>query len=254
MGHGPPGRGKLRGGRGRGGPGDGDPLDNSDVAIETLKALVAEDPSNPDYRLALSQAYRARVRTLIRLGEHESAIEPLRTAVEVLEELAADVPDTPALQYGLADTLRTQLLSDESYEQRVRRAVAASEQLPAEHPDVPPYQSLAGDCLGQLGEIQLGEGDLDAAEENYERAIEYKRPLSVRFRSELPAQISYARTLAGFAEVQIARKEIPAARALLDEALLCLETFERGHGPNRFVGRLLNQIQKRRANLPPTDS
>jgi tetratricopeptide (TPR) repeat protein len=163
------------------------------------------------------------------------------------------------LQYGLADTLRTRLLSDERYEQRVRRAVALSEQLTAEHPDVAPYQSLAGDCLGQLAEIQFDEGDLDAAKENYERAIEYKRPLADRFRSELPAQISYARTLAGFAEVVIARNEIPAARALLNDAVSCLETCERERGPGRGpvsarLRQLLNQLQERRASLPPTES
>ena len=250
-GGGPKGSRSGPGGHRSGGPagfgGPGYALANCNRAIDILNALISEDASKVEYRFVLAQAYRVRVRALS--SKEEEAEKSLHSSIELLTKLANEYPGATAIQYELADTLCTQLKVDENYQERIERAVALSAKLAIENLGIPQYQSLAGECLSQLAAIDSEAGKLDDAVVKYERALAYLQPLAVRLDGVLPAQLTYARASSSFAKVLIDNNQSEDASSILDDAIACLEAFDRNHGSNRFVSHLLNQLRQRRSSI-----
>jgi tetratricopeptide (TPR) repeat protein len=234
-------------------------------AIGLVRALLAEEPANPKYRLYMAHACREQVR-IARLG-HDRALaeQSLRTAIEYLDRLVTDFPTDPGYQSALAEMLCTPIESpgnpapDPESLARTRRAVALAQELLAAHPQVPEQRMLSGSVLSRLAWLQNASGDPAQARETYLQAIALEAALSQEFPALLQSAIALAESLKQLADVEIALGRPEEAAVHLDSAITRLERFPKGNAA-RFLPPLIDRLRERRAAIPtdvaarPTES
>ncbi len=171
--------GLARSGAGRGGPGPGNAAvrsnaaswmkENQETALAILNDLIAQDPTNGQYRLALARCHRNFLPWTLREGHAADAARNLQTSIQILEQLVADYPDTPSYSYELADvssidppTLWNTAFGQQS-RQRLERAEQISRKLTSAFPNQPQYELLHANALYRLGLVLRRKGESDLA-------------------------------------------------------------------------------------------
>jgi serine/threonine protein kinase/tetratricopeptide (TPR) repeat protein len=170
----------LRGLAGRGGGGQrrGPPWleDHRRIAIDILLELVAQEPQNVEYLLALARSYRNCLATAWR-GEHLGDAEDyLAKAVELLEQLQEQFPGDPRFRYELADVLSVVIPSGGKGEtaqahQRLERAIAIARHLLEASPNQRDYLVLLANALSTQGRLFARQNSQAQAQRCMEEAL-----------------------------------------------------------------------------------
>ncbi len=210
--------------------------------VAILEALIAEEPDNPEYKLAMARYHRANFMSpFVRHGSPEKAEESLSTAISLLEELAADHPQQPLYRYELADTL---LLSsfgerpfeaDEADRSRVERAAAIAEELAAEFPYVNEYRAVSAGSQSRLASLDHRRGDLERAEASYEKAIGRLEQLVDRFPAISLYQMVLAESRLGLGDLKREQGELAASRDVLERGIAGLDAYVQTDPKNHFT-------------------
>ena len=217
-----------------------------DLALEQLEADVHRDPLNPNSRLAVAIAYAARGyyenavtqfqetlklddqnqtalmglgRVYLELGEHDDAIEPLLTVVE----MNADNPfrgtieqlETVYYDLGIIFTKKKDYAQATQYLQEALT-----------------INTVDADAWYRLGESQRLSGDLEQAAESYHRAVRlapdyleaYESMVELFDVSGLSAQQGYAKGM-----VDLVSHEYPSAIDHLAKATGMLPDLAEAH-------------------------
>jgi tetratricopeptide (TPR) repeat protein len=191
-------------------------------------------------------------------GEWDQVEQCLCAAVDVLEQLVSDHPQTPRFQYELADTLcipigKPEEVPVEEAEERVHYALTLCLRLMEQYPNIPEYRALTVYSLLKLGFIQSKDERLSEAAQNYEAAVDYQRTLLERYGTISFYHMMYAQSLQGLAEVRRKQDDFAAAREQLEVAIAHVEENvqgERSHFVHRVVlGRLYESLSKTLVDL-----
>ena len=218
-------------------PGLSETADYLPQALNLLIELSEQYPTNAEYRLELAECYRSHVQLALTDGDFDQANECLQHAIDILDRLVVDFPDMFRYKYELANTLLladpTSEASPARYRERIKQAVAICEQLTAAYPNVPHYQALLADSLSELAAIERGAGQLDAAEQDYERAIACQRSLLEQFGTVASYRLAYVQSLHGLGGLKRQRGDLDQSRKLLETAIHNLEQNAEASSNNR---------------------
>lgn len=135
----------------------------NDHALKLYGELLQQDPSNPEFRFGMSQAY---------YGSRESP-----KAIDYLEPLVQEYPDRGEFQLQLAETCTflaiSGLTKDPAEQLRLhQKALALQEALVVKHPDNLEYRLGLAISLSNLAGILARKG-LPEAHDMYRRTIEH---------------------------------------------------------------------------------
>ncbi len=221
------GRGSQSGGSGGGrhGPWHGwdrnnGPTENNTKAVEILQKLLAENPENPGYRLAMAHCQRDRYFLSAR-SHRDEADQARKEAVGILESLVAGAPHNPDYLYELAETYimpsrpargATPPADDKK---QLQQAVEIGKDLIARYPTAPEYRALLARCYVRVASADA----LAEAENDLSKAVDLEKKLAVEFASVASYRFSLVRSLHQLAGVQMARHRWPQARASLEEEI-----------------------------------
>ncbi len=224
----------TRGGPGRKGAGAGaGPLrlnaasrieDYHQSALAILEQLLAQDPTNAQYRLALARCHRNCLPRVWREGQAAEVATSLQTSVAILEQLAADFPATPRYSFELADVLSidTPALWETDFgkegRQRLERAERISRTLNSTYPHQPEYEILHANALYRLGLILRRHGQAELAMAHLAEAAKRMQELSERL-PDVPVYV------ASLSQITDDLGTLQREAGLLDESR---ETLENG--------------------------
>jgi eukaryotic-like serine/threonine-protein kinase len=205
-------------------------------SVAILTQLAADFPADPGYRDSLAQTYRSLGILLDRPGRKLEAVlkDPGRSreaaaayeqSVAILTQLAADFPNVHRYRYQLAVS-RTHLgnaLRDAGRypeaEEVFRQALTTRRELVADFPAVPDYPRGLAITLNGLGILFRITGRDREAEELYGKTLAIHRQLAADFPTVPDHQNEVAGAMVNLGRLLLDRKELPAARRLLEEAL-----------------------------------
>jgi tetratricopeptide (TPR) repeat protein len=199
---------------------------NCGAALDILDNLIAEDPSNADYRLALAQCHRNFLSVAWRGQKIPQAADRLEECVRILEQLTSDFPDNPRYAFELADVLSTNTPTVRETEvgtmavSRLQRAVAIARRLHQSWPNQPEYQVLYANSQHRLG-LALGRsGGGTEATEHLSEAMNSFENLFERFPT-VPVYIaSFGRVANDLGVFQRNAGQYQASRETLENAIL----------------------------------
>ncbi len=234
---------------------------SSDQSLALLNELLEDEPSRPDYRLALAIAWRNRVTVSRIIDDAEMGQESITTAIEHLDELARDFPDKPVYRFELADTLcmRASRNSEKEptpeWRERIGRAIVLCEDLIESYPNVTEYQALMGTSLSRMGVLLQAQKNFEPAADAFHQAIVWQRPLAERFSTMSLYQVAYLQSLWGLSEVSLAQGDPAAAIGYLETAIDRLQILTRNTPENRMLVHYLEKLRRRRHEMTrPSDS
>jgi eukaryotic-like serine/threonine-protein kinase len=227
----------------------------SDQSLALLSDLLEDEPSRPDYRLALAIAWRNRATVARIVDDSGMGKVAIATAIEHLDDLSRDFPDEPVYRFELADTLCIRSSRDADAEttmellERVRRAVVLCEDLIESYPNVTEYQALMGTSLSrQAGELAR-QDSFGLAAESFHQAIAIQQPLAERFSTVSLYQVAYLQSLWGLSQISVAQHEPAAAISYLETAIDRLQILTSNAPENRMLGHYLEKLRRRRGEL-----
>ncbi len=214
-------------------------------ALALLGQLVAEEPDNPDYRLALGRCYRSMLPAAWHEKDQAQATEMKQQAIDILDDLVAKHPDRAIYAYELADTLamttpvaaQTSLASDDVA--HLDRAVQLARQLTRRYPTSHPYKAILAGVLAKLAAHHAATGAFENAASQFEDCILLLRSL----REEAPGNQVYLLTLArasrDYGELLREKQSWDRSRSVLEEAITEYEAYRKTPGARRPSTRLL---------------
>ncbi|HJT35691.1 MAG TPA: serine/threonine-protein kinase [Pirellulales bacterium] len=166
-------------------------------AVAMYEALVAEEPTVPQYRRALAQELNSLGPEQNKSGKQAAARASYLRAIELGEKLAAEYPDVVAYRMDLAGPynnlglLLTASGEREAARTNYQRAVEIVESLVAEKPDVAVHRSFLAQTYNNLGNLQADSAEPAEARTSYQRAVEAteqlvaEHPTVVEYRGDL---------------------------------------------------------------------
>jgi serine/threonine protein kinase len=199
-------------------------------ALEILKKLVEEEPTNPEYRLALARTYRDLALSAGRRGPRDDAAKARQEAIGILENLVADFPDTPDYRFELAETYalsgRHSGPGGPNEPDRLKRAIEIEAQLADRYPNVPEYQAALARVYVEQARVFQAAGRLEDSEKNFRQGVQLQQALAKRFPAVPQYQGELARDLFLLAHLLRSRGRTAEARTVLEQAVGCLEVIE----------------------------
>lgn len=201
---------------------------NYQRAFELLESLIAEDPDNAQYRLALAHCYRNCLPLVRRGGSLEKTSQALLASVHLLEQLVHDFPDTPQFQFELADVLSIDASALHDCEfgrarrQRLERAEAIARHLNSSYPNQPEYKALYANALHRLGLIRYQQEQEEVALRHLSEAVGQYEELLDRFPAMPLYVFSLSRAANDLAGLQRATGQQAASRQTLENTILRL--------------------------------
>jgi tetratricopeptide (TPR) repeat protein len=225
------------------------------TAHALLESLVAEDPENVSYRLALARTLRERARIAAVGGKDTAARDALAAAVATLEALSKQFPDANAFRYELAETLRLSFIVTDRRTSRsdLQRALAICDALVAASPESIEYRFLRSGVLNRLALAVLTPRAPQKALELWQRALDDQRVVAGRHPEVVAYQIALARTMLRLLDAYSLVEHRQEALALVDGVLESLRAYRgRATGPKRRRQRLdplLDRLQQQRDDL-----
>ncbi|HXG10518.1 MAG TPA: tetratricopeptide repeat protein, partial [Gemmataceae bacterium] len=194
------------------------------TALRLQEELVAEFPSQPEYRRHLATSHTNLGNLLRATRRLPEAEENHRKAIKLLEKLVAEFPNQPDYRQDLAGSHNNLgvLLRDNGRppeaEAAYRAALKLYEQLAAAFPTRPDYrQDLAGSHLN-LGLLLRDNGRPPEAEAAYRAALKLFEQLAADFPSQSDLRNDLAGTLGNLAILCNQRRDFAAAREYLEKA------------------------------------
>jgi tetratricopeptide (TPR) repeat protein len=183
------------------------------LACGILQALVAEDPTDRESRLALAQAERHRFVQFLLSRRMEAATESFDAARNLLEKLVEEFPKEPRYRVELADILslagaRLSTLADTRAEENLQRAVDTAVQLTTAFPSAAEYQALLASSYRNLARLHRKLENLEQAEWEYARAEDRLALLVARYPEHEFYPLSLALTSLELAETKRVRGEV----------------------------------------------
>ncbi|NQV28518.1 MAG: protein kinase [Rhodopirellula sp.] len=235
-------------------------LKTSDQSLALLNELLADEPSRPEYRLALAVAWRNRVTVARFINDAQMGSEAITTAIQHLEELARDFPDDPVYRFELADTLCLRATRNDDNDptaeqlQRVNRAIVLCEDLIENYPNVTEYQALMGTSLSRMGILLQRQESYGLAADCFHQALDFQQSLAERFSTVSLYQIAYLQTLWGLSEISAAQQNSVGAVGYLDAAIERLQFLTSAAPGNRMLDRYLEKLRRRRHEMAQPSS
>lgn len=223
--------------------------DVNSEALEILKELTTEEPSSVAYRMALAQATKHSVRIAQLSREWSKADEGIATAIQLIESLQQEFPDSDRFKFELAETLSTISSFRPDDLQRLIRSGQLCRELVEEHPQVPEYRSLYAGTLARIAGIQVLQGKSELAESTLQEALQHNQQLADQFPDVLMYQFAVARTQQQLAHIYAKNKRTDMAKKSLDDAIKRLEGLpvrNRGRNPASLI---LNRMRDSRSKL-----
>ncbi len=198
-------------------------------AMETLKALTASAPANPDYQHLLALCYLEGAAGGEAKGEERKG--GAERAIAILEGLVRDVPANPDYAYDLSEAYARIHLpqppvppeAQRAIEARLGKALVLLEKLVAQHPEVPDFAATEARVHDKLGAFQRQIGHWPEAEQQFRKAI----AVQVSLVKEFPEAPYYGLWMATFrialADALAHQDRATEAQADLQEAIGSLE-------------------------------
>ena len=202
-----PQRGDPGGGRHgprRGGDRNNEATENNRKAVEILEKLIAENPENSSYRLAMAHCQRDRYFLSAR-NHRDEADQARKEASRILEALVASAPHNPDYLYELAETYimpsrpARGVASPADDKKQLQRAVEIGKDLIARYPTSPEYRALLARCYVRVAAVSrsaaaLAKAEDEAskassaaalaeAEDDLSKAVDLEKKLAVEFAS-----------------------------------------------------------------------
>ncbi len=168
-------------------------------ARQLLESLIEEDSGEKAYQIALAQNYRDEVRIARITRDMPKGETALAKAVNILEKLLKENPDSLLIQFQLAETLGTQLSGRPADYERLIRALEICDSLISSQPNIPEYRALRGSLLTRQAIFMVNSGRKEKGTEVAREALDYQRSLAEQFPNILVYQITYAQSLQTYA-------------------------------------------------------
>ena len=223
--------------------------DTNSEALEILKELTIEEPASVAYRMALAQATKDSVRIAQLSREWSKADEAIAAAIQLIEGLQQEFPDSDRFKFELAETLSTISSFRPADMQRLTRSRQLCRELVAAHPQVPEYRSLYAATLARIAGIQALQGKSELAESTLQEVLTHNQQLADQFPDVLMYQFAVVRTQQQLAHIYVNNKHTDMAKESLDDAIKRLEGLpvrSRGRNP---VSQILNRMRDSRSKL-----
>jgi tetratricopeptide (TPR) repeat protein len=204
-------------------------------ACDEFRALVEENPDNPEYQFRFAQCLRHRLVHAAGKNDVQIVQDTFREAKEILERLRERFPEDPKYLFELAETL-TQASRAEEDDQAIDSldlAVSYAERLESHFPSVSEYQLLLGRALARRAAVEENVRSASDAIITLEKSIETLDRLTKQFPDQGVFQIPLAKTRQQLGDVlrrsvntMIEGTEIPEKR--LEKSLTVLQTAIKG--------------------------
>ncbi len=176
-----------------GSPAEG--IEHTRRALALLEDLVAENPSNGDYRLTMARCYGHLwgASRFLRAAEGPEDLQRIAShaekAIRLTEQLVEDFPDNPQyrseLAFAYAITSHGLPMPSERGRMqrmigRLQKGVDMAQRLVETYPDVPQYRASLAACHVALANWLWAAGERDEAARSGRRAVEVARSLAER--------------------------------------------------------------------------
>jgi len=219
--------------------------DGFQQALALLGQLVAEEPDNPNYRLALARCYRSMLPAAWHEKDQAQATEMKQQAIDILDDLVATHPDRAIYAYELADTLamtapvtaQTSLPPDDV--DHLDRAVELARQLTRRYPTSHPYKALLAGALAKLAAHHAATDAFENAASNFEDCILLLRSLREQASGNQVYLQALGRASRDYGELLREKKSLDRSRSVLKEAIAEYEAYRKTPGARRPSTRLL---------------
>lgn len=197
--------------------------DTNAEALRILRQLTSEDPRNLAWQLDLARALQASARIALMRQDWSAADVSLQAAVEILEKLHEQYPETALFQFELADTLGTVAGARPGDLPQLQRSLSLSRQLTERYPGVAEYRSLLAATLARLAAVSAGQGLIPRAETGLQEAIEILQSLAEQHPEAVTYHVALGRTRQQLAGLYLRNNRPQQARAVLQEAMADLQ-------------------------------
>jgi serine/threonine protein kinase len=219
-------------------------------ALSLLKDLVQSKPENIAFQLALARTYRDRARLHRNLNDIPAADQEMLRAIEILESLIEEQPNSRLLQFEFAEILGTPIAFRDLDEDRYERALKLCEEVLDTDPLAPEALALKAALLLRatyLGPPGQGRGEIIAARWN--QALAIQSDLVERFPSVPMYAMALLQSHMQLAELHSLMRRSEKAREFLDEAeRLAHILAEAGVAP-ALVKSTLDRLRERRSAI-----
>jgi serine/threonine-protein kinase len=216
--------------------------------LEYYQRFVAQRSEDPRLRRDLANAYTRVAEVSREIGTPGQALEVLRSARAIWEELVAADPAAPEPQGRLADCLVAMSKLQAATDQHgaafasLGRARELLEPLVARYPEVASYQASLAECYSDLGLIR---GRLQSTEQGLEM-LELAKSILERLILRYPGRAVYEKKLAEIINdlgvIDFRRRDYPAALRSYEKVRdICQSLVERvtvGPKPVRLLDLL----------------
>jgi serine/threonine protein kinase len=217
-------------------------------ALELLHELVAEEPKNADYQLALARCYRNQWSVVRRANQTDIADKSLDESIRILDQLVAGHPNNPQFRFELADTLSLTgwpppaTAPDEESRKRLERAVALGQELNAALPSVPEYRALLAGSHAKLASIERRSLELAAADEHYRQAVTLQTALAEQYPAAPIFRFSLGRPLREWGDLKRERGQLAESRQVFENGIKSFELARDSSQENPFYDRALGDL------------
>ncbi|MCA9183302.1 MAG: hypothetical protein KDA51_17700, partial [Planctomycetales bacterium] len=206
-------------------------------AIQLLGTLVEAHPKRVDFAIELTHAYREQARIARLELDSSTAHEANRAALELLDRLLRENPDSPYFRFVFADTVTSMPVgAGRRNGLALSRAIRIAGALVREYPSMPDYLALKAKAL-------LARGDNDSSADAV-RILE-------QLVDDYPAMAQYRLLLASglqrLSNIDFESQRIDSAKERLEQAVSVLEAdIEADQRPamlNLYIERLKQKLQ-----------
>ncbi len=157
------------------------------AALATSRELLTYEREAPNYRHAVAERYISLGRFLrARLAKPSEAVEHLNAGIEILNELATELPSVPSYRAELADACIdvSQVLIQQgkldSAETQLNRAIRGLDLLVSGAPRATRHQIDLSNSYGFMGKLLEARGNPTEALSWYNKAVETIKPVADR--------------------------------------------------------------------------
>ena len=218
-------------------------------AIVLQSKLVRDYPGIPRYKDELASTHDVMGNLLAGIGQHAEALKAYNEALALHEKLVADFPNVPDYRRELGRShnnlgifLQDLLKKPEEAEAHYTQARDIYQKLTEEFPGIPGYEEGLAQSHNNLGDLWQKAGKGDQAVESFERSLDLFQGLSSRFPERSDYSCYRAMPAANLGSLLLERKELPAARAILEEAIEGLSKDSKRHPQERRFSQFLQAL------------
>jgi len=232
-------------------------------ALTLLDGLIRDDPQNVRYQLALARCHRSVLAVAWANENDDLATTAKQHSIAILQELADAVPDDPAYEFELADTLAMNAHSDsrtrlsEPDVADLKRSIDITARLQGRFPTAREFAVLAANTHQKLGAHLAAAKEWGESEEHLTKAAGLLEQLVASVPKNPLLHASLARVRWELADVVRRQGSSERAREILERAISEYQAFRnsdtgRRSSPGLLVG-LFRQLARTLEQLGEQD-